>query len=328
MTPMNPMSRVRAALRGEPVDRAPFTAWYHFGLQHAPPERVAQIHQEYLDAYGLDWLKIMNDYSYPMPEGLETLRHVDDLALLRPIDMEAPTGATTPMGARVYGPADQLEVVERLHASLGDRVLMVDTVFNAWYTLRRNIAKRSMKSLVEEHPGAVERALGVINDNLIRYARASLRRGASGIFYAVPATGESVTLEQYERFMRPFDLAFLEGIRDLGEFHVLHAHGDRVWFDQLLDYPVHAISWADRTAGPSLTEARSLTGKALVGGIDHDTFTELSADDMRRQVREALAEASGPFLLAPGCSIPTYAFPEILRAAQDENARLGARTGS
>jgi hypothetical protein len=36
---MNKIERVRAALAGRPVDRAPFTVWYHFGNQHAPAEQ-------------------------------------------------------------------------------------------------------------------------------------------------------------------------------------------------------------------------------------------------------------------------------------------------
>lgn len=317
---MQPIERVRAALAGRVVDRPPFTAWYHFGLQHATPERVAQAHQEYLDAYGLDWLKVMNDYSYPMPEGLESFRHPDDLARIHPFDVESPAGA----GGGHYGPADQLRVVELLQQTVGHRVLLVDTVFNAWYTLRRNIAKGNMQTLMADHGPALERALGVISDNLARYARATLARGAAGIFYAVPATAESVTEEQYKRFMRPFDLAFLEAVRNHGEFHVLHAHGDRVWFERVLDYPVHAISWADRAAGPSLAEARALTSKALVGGINHDTFTDSTADEVRQQVREAAREGGKAFLLAPGCSIPTYSFPEIIRAARNETERLAA----
>ena len=38
-----------AALAGRPVDRAPFTVWYHFGNQHAPAERAAQVHLEFFD---------------------------------------------------------------------------------------------------------------------------------------------------------------------------------------------------------------------------------------------------------------------------------------
>jgi uroporphyrinogen decarboxylase len=119
--------------------------------------------------------------------------------------------------------------------------------------------------------------------------------------------------------MRPFDLAFLEAIRPFGECHILHAHGSRLYLDRLLDYPVHAISWADRQSGPSLTEMRGLTPRALVGGIDHVNFPYTSAARIREQVRSAVAEAGArKLLVAPGCAIPSYSFPELIRAARVE----------
>jgi uroporphyrinogen decarboxylase len=173
-----------------------------------------------------------------------------------------------------------------------------------------------------EQPQAVEAALRVVNDNLIRYAGASLERGAAGIFLSVPATAESVTPEQYERFMRPFDLAFLEGIRGRGECHVLHAHGERLYFDRLVDYPVHALSWADLNGGPSIAEARRRTPFTLMAGLDHAHFVESSARRARDGVRTALAAGGETrFILAPGCSLPTYAYPPLIRAAREESAQ-------
>jgi uroporphyrinogen decarboxylase len=307
---MTSIDRVRAALTGGPLDRPPFSVWYHFGLQHAPAERTAQAHLELLDAYHLDWLKVMNDYSYPMPDGLETLDDARDLARLGPIDVtQGP-------------PGEQLKVIEILTPALRGRVLFVDTVFNAWNTLRRNVLKGAIDVLMRDHPRELEAALTVVNDNLTRYALASLARGAAGIFLSVPATAESLTLEQYERFMRPFDLALLEAIRGRGEFHVLHAHGARLHFDRLLDYPVHAISWGDREGGPTLAEARRRTPLALVAGIDHTRFQYRSAAEIRAEVRQAVADAGRDrLLLAPGCSLATYAFPELIRVARDATAR-------
>jgi uroporphyrinogen decarboxylase len=307
---MTSIERVRAALAGMPVDRPPFSIWYHFGLQHGPAERTAHAHLEFLDAYHLDWLKVMNDYSYPMPDGVETLADARDLARLAPLDV-----TRSPLG-------EQLRVVEILAPALRGRVLFVDTVFNAWNTLRRNVVKGAMNALMRDHPHDLEAALTVVNDNLIRYARASLARGAAGIFYSVPATAESVTPEQYERFMRPFDLAFLEAIRQAGELHILHAHGAQLHFDRLLDYPVHAISWSDRDGGPSLAEARQRTQLALVGGIDHNHFPDVAAAVIRDQIRRAVAEAGRTKLfLAPGCAVPTYSFPELIRVARDAATR-------
>ena len=307
---MTSIERVRAALSGAPLDRPPFGIWYHFGLQHAPAERTAQAHLEFLDAYHLDWLKVMNDYSYPMPDGVETLSEARDLVRLRPLDV---TGG--PLG-------EQLKVIEILAPALRGRVLFVDTVFNAWNTLRRNVVKGAMDALMRDAPRELEVALAVVNDNLIRYARASLARGAAGIFYSVPATGESLTPEQYQRFMRPFDLAFLDALRELGEFHVLHAHGTRLYFDRLLDYPVHAISWGDRDGAPSLAEARQRTPLALMGGIEPNHFPDVAASVIRDQIRSAVAEAGRTKLfLAPGCAVPTYSFPELIRVARDAAAQ-------
>ena len=309
---MDKIERVRAALAGRPVDRAPFTVWYHFGTQHAPAERTAQVHLEFFEHYDLDLLKLMNDYDYPMPRGLEVAATAADLARLEPFDPLA-----TPMGT-------QLAVVDQVAGALRGRALFLDTVFNAWNTLKRNLVREAMPVLMQEQPRALEAALAVVNDNLIRYARASLARGAAGIFFSVPATAESLTAEQYERFMRPFDLAFLEAIRGRGECHVLHAHGERLYFDRLLDYPAQALSWADQNGGPSIVEARRRTRFTLMAGLDHVRFVESSARLVRGQVARAL-EAGGPtgFILAPGCSLPTYAYPPLIRAARDESSKAG-----
>jgi uroporphyrinogen decarboxylase len=307
---MNKIERVRAALAGRSVDRAPFTVWYHFGTQHAPPERAAQVHLEFFDHYDLDLLKLMNDYDYPMPAGMEVIASAADLAKLQPFDP-----VKTSLGT-------QLQTVEMVARALRDRALFVDTVFNAWNTLKRNLVREAMLALMVEQPKALETALGIVNDNLIRYAQASLARGAAGIFLSVPATAESLTLEQYERFMRPFDLQLLQAIAGRGECHVLHAHGERLYLDRLLEYPVHALSWADLNGGPAIAQMRRRSPLTLMAGLDHVKLVESSAGLVRGQVRRALAEA-GPthFILAPGCSLPTYAYPPLIRAAREESAK-------
>ncbi len=164
---MDKIERVRAALAGRPVDRAPFTVWYHFGNQHAPAERTAQVHLEFFDHYDLDLLKLMNDYDYPMPAGMEVIASAADLGKLAPFDP-----VTSPFGI-------QLQTVELVARALRDRALFVDTVFNAWNTVKRNLVREAMPALMAEQPKALEAALAVVNDNLIRYAQASLARGAA-----------------------------------------------------------------------------------------------------------------------------------------------------
>lgn len=301
---MNKIERVRATLAGQPVDRAPLTMWYHFGNQHAEPDLTARVHLDFFEHYDLDLLKVMNDYDYPMPAGLDTVDTVADLARLEPFDPEK-----TPLGR-------QLRAVETIARALRGRALFVDTVFNAWNTLRRNVVKEWIKELMVREPERLERALGIVNDNLIRYALAALERGAAGIYLSVPATAEDLTREQYERFMRPFDLALLQAIAGRGECHVVHAHGRRLHLDRLLDYPAHVLSWADLNGGPPLAEVRRMTDRTLMAGIDHELFPYLSARAVREQVAAARTHGGASrFILAPGCSVPTYSYPPLIHAA-------------
>lgn len=181
---MDKIERLHACIAGEIIDRPPFSVWYHFGTQHAFPERTAQVHLEFFEAYDLDLLKVMNDYDYPMPEQLETIETLADLRQIKLLDIER-----TPLGK-------QLRTIEIIAAALRGKALFVDTVFNAWNTFRRNLAKESMPKLMEDYPEALQKALEVVNQNLIRYALASLQRGSAGIFLSVPASAEFLTREQ------------------------------------------------------------------------------------------------------------------------------------
>jgi uroporphyrinogen decarboxylase len=307
---MNKIERVRAAIAGKPVDHPPMTIWYHFGNQHSPAEVTAQVHLEFFAHYDLDLLKLMNDYDYPTPPGREVMATPADLQRLERFEV-----TKSPFGA-------QLQAVERIAKALKGKALFVDTMFNAWNTLRRNLTKEATEPLMSTHPEAVERALGVINENLIAYALATLERGAAGIFLSVPASEEFVTRAQYERFMRPFDLALLNAVRGKGECNILHAHGANLYLDRLLDYPAHVLSWADLNGGPSIAEARRRTPLTLMGGIDHVKFPYSSATLLREQVAAARAQAGETkFILAPGCSVATYSFPPLIQAVRDAARR-------
>lgn len=293
-------------MTGKTVDRPPFTVWYHFGTQHALPEQTAEVHLGFFEAYDFDYLKVMNDYDYPMPEAMEVMATAADLKRLSPFDV-----TKTPMG-------NQLKALEIIAKKLKGKALFVDTLFDAWNTIRRNLVKEALPKLMAEHPQELLEALKIINQNLIQYALASLDRGSAGIFFSVPASAEFITPEQYEKFMRPFDLEFLNAIKGKGEMHILHAHGEKLFFDRMLDYPVQAISWADLNGGPTISEARKKTSLTLVAGIDHVKFPTVSAGIIRNQIKNAMAQAGNTkFILAPGCSLPTFSYPPMIKVARN-----------
>lgn len=77
-------------------------------------------------------------------------------------------------------------------------------------------------------------------------------------------------------------------------------------FKALEDYPVHAINWHDQTSTISLKEARKLTDKILIGGIDeHGILAKGTEEELRAHLKESLQQVDGhKFIFGPGCVIP------------------------
>ena len=61
---MDKIERVRAVLRGEPVDRVPAGFWFHFAPEYRGGEAMARRHLEYYRATDLDIMKVMNDTGF------------------------------------------------------------------------------------------------------------------------------------------------------------------------------------------------------------------------------------------------------------------------
>ncbi len=80
---MTKKEHINRVLSGVPVEHPPISLWYHFGVPFRAPEKFAEVSLAFFEHYNLDWLKVMKDYFYPMPEGKQGLDNVKDLALIR-----------------------------------------------------------------------------------------------------------------------------------------------------------------------------------------------------------------------------------------------------
>lgn len=55
---MSKRERVEAALKGEPVDRVPVSAWRHFVPEEISAERLAAVSLAHFREFDWDWLKL------------------------------------------------------------------------------------------------------------------------------------------------------------------------------------------------------------------------------------------------------------------------------
>jgi len=189
---MNKIQRVDRVLKGEEVDYPPISLWYHFGLQHAGGEQFARISLEYFHHYDFDFLKVMNDYYYPTPKGLDTVRTREDLLKFAAFDVERCEWR------------EQFKALRIIGSELKGRAHFIDTVFDPWQSIRRSVAGENMEHLAKNEPEALHAALEAVTQNLIAYARKALEIGASGIFMSVPAAKEIVSRDVFLSFVKPY----------------------------------------------------------------------------------------------------------------------------
>lgn len=305
--------RVRAALRGEAVDRVPVSLWGHDFLREWSPEDLAAATLESYQAGDWDFVKLnpRSTYYYEawgnrfepvdaahQPRLLHSaVENAEDLARLPELD---PT-------AGVFG--EQLQALKLVLERTGGEVDILQTVFSPIGVAGRMGGREEpiLKQLVTEDPAAVHTGLAAITRTLIGYARASLAAGASGIFLATLEWGsrDVVNEEFYREFGRPYDLQILYAVRE-APFNVMHVCREHNMMSLFLDYPVAALNWANRGAGnPSLREVLSTTQRAVMGGVDEHRIAEAKPEEVEREAEAAIAETGGRrLLLTAGCAVP------------------------
>lgn len=299
--------RVEMALAGELPDRPPVCFWHHFQPAGSGRRLAAQTLDFFVDGYDLDIVKVMPDLPYPFPR--QSIQTVADWSLIEPIDP-----------ARSQWLQQQVECVSALFEHTLATSPIVVTMFSP-LTEALHFAQSPQQLLehLREDPVAVHRALNVIAENLRLAAEQVMRVGADGLFFALQGATTAVMPEAiYREIGRPYDFLALRGAQS-GWLNILHLHGERdLMFDMALSYPVQAINWSDRIAGPSLREARMKTGLCLMGGWNEQgAIAKGTEQEIEAEALDAYEQTNGiKFILAPGCSIPDDTPDEQMSAAR------------
>jgi uroporphyrinogen decarboxylase len=296
---MDKIERVDRVLNGEEVDRPPLSLWYHFGIQHAGGEQFARISLEFFRYYDFDFLKVMNDYFYQPPQGLDAVKTAEDLKRIVPFDMNETDWR------------EQFKALELISAELNGKAYFIDTVFDPWQSIRRNMAGENIEALMENEPAALLEALDVVADNLIAYCKKSLAIGTAGIFMSVPAAAELISRENFLKFVKPPAMKVFRAISGFSRMNTAHIHGENLFFEDVLDFPVDIFNWWDRgPKGPSLQWVKDRTPACVMGGIDQKIVARTTREFLKNHVREGI-ELGGKtrFFLANGCSSDSWGYP-------------------
>ncbi len=309
---MTKTERVRAALRGDEVDRLPVAFWHHFRPEGSGRRQAELTLQFFDEQFDLDICKVMPDIPYPFPR--RSIRDAGDWRLLEPLNL-----------ARSPFVQQRLRTIEFLRDELGDDTPIVVTVFSPLTEALHFAADHeTFLRHLREAPTVVHTALDTIAQNLADASELVLAAGADGVFFSLQGAmsedqpgglGEA----RYREFGRPYDLKALRGAGD-GWLNILHVHGDGgLLIDTVLDYPFDVLNWSDRLTGRSLREVRAKTDTCLMGGWhEFGALSNGPSEAIRAEAEDALAQTDGrKFILANGCSVPDDTPEQWLEAARD-----------
>jgi uroporphyrinogen decarboxylase len=290
--------RVDRALRGEDVDRPPFSFWHHYKRPTA--ELEAQDHLEFHRRYDTDFVKVMNDFDYPRSKTGKWYE-------LEPVETPYP---------------QQLRTLELVRDGLHGDAYFIDTLYGPYMTAMLLLAAepefagkkggedrtdviQSIHDFQKENSAGWEQAMEAITQSTIHHIRRSQEIGCSGTLVSIfNATAKFGSVSDYERYSKPYDKRVLAALADT-KLTLLHLHTlERPYLDQFKDFQAPVINYSVKTSGIPIAEVRKDYSQAIAGGVDEVDFDKLTTEEIRKQWMLAREEAGSKYIITPGCSVP------------------------
>lgn len=310
---MRKQERVFAALNGEDVDRPPAALWRHFPEQDQTAWGLAQVVADWQKKWDWDFVKVTPTSGYYFEDWGGTFEyrpqgnvHGTRTVMSRPVQSRQALENLKPLDVTqgVYG--RELQALRELRKLLDDDVPVLQTIFSP-FNVASSLMGEFLATAMADHPHKLRQAMDVITEVTAAFAVASLEAGADGLFFATQmAQPEKATVQQFQEWGIPYDQRVLSAVRDHTSFLLLHIHGDNIYFDMpVQNYPIDAVNWHTRIAGPSLQEALTRFDGAVVGGLTEEVLVRGEPDEVRAQAVDAVDRTGGRrIVVGAGCVTP------------------------
>ena len=323
---MTHWERLRAAIKGEEVDRVPISFWRHWPVDDETPEGLAAATINWQREYDFDLVKFMPTGTYSIEDwGAETVynpnfngtRTITKFGLTKAEEWPKLKALNVTEGYL----GKQIAALQLVAEELDNSIPILQTIFSPLTTARK-LAGDTVFTDLRLHPELLKAGLQIIAETTARFAVESMRVGAHGIFFASQCdTYRLLSEAEYREFGEQYDLIVLNTLQKEADsntgFNMVHVHGEDVMFDLMANYPAEMINWHDRLTWPSLREAQERFSGLLVGGVNEwQTLLHGPVEAIRSEVKDAIAQTNGRrLMIGPGCVVPTCTPAVHLRAA-------------
>ncbi|MGW8249343.1 MAG: uroporphyrinogen decarboxylase family protein [Anaerolineales bacterium] len=303
--------RIETCLSGGVEDGVPVALWRHFPVDDQRPETLAKAHLDFQSAYDFDLLKVTPASSYMAKDwgvrdewrgATEGTREYTRRVIGSPDDWNTLPVLDPHRGSL----GDTLQALKAITQELGGNTPVIQTIFSPLSQAKNVVGRENLVLHLRQHPEALHAGLRTIAESTARYVDAVRSTGVAGIFYAVQHAQYGIlSPQEYIEFGRGYDLQVLQASGDLW-LNVLHLHGENIFFDQFVDYPIAVINWHDQDTPPSLVGGKSLFGGVVCGGLKREATMVLgSPEEVFTEARQAIELTGGErLILGTGCVTP------------------------
>lgn len=332
---MNRIERIKAALNLNEVDRVPASIWMHFSEVDQDPRMLAEKQVEFNEKYDFDFIKLMPFGLYATQDWGNMIKVYCDKyrepIIARPAIENIEDWEKIDVLNGTYGTwGKQLQLAQHVSKLVKNKTPFVQTIFSPLTTAKKLAGDRIIADL-KENPCLMHDVLQVITDTTKNFIRENLNAGVSGFFLATQcASYDFMTDEEYKDFGVKYDLQLLDIYKNKTYFNIVHIHGDNIMFDTIEKYPINCINWHDRHTAPGFSEARKISNKCFLGGIqevpyfvdgvlNYDSIMQRSTPgEIINHVNEAISSVEGKGLIVgPGCVTDPKTSEENLYAVRD-----------
>lgn len=314
---MTKRDRVLRAIRKEPVDFVPSCFSLHFPKEKNSGEAGVRAHLDFFRDTGADIAKIMNENLVPSPGMGSSFpeAYADVRAFGRDADFIV----------------DQIDFTKRILDGLDDEYFTLGTLHGICASALHPIERsgidyekaRDLQLLsLREAEGTTLSAFNRIADGLCGLVEGYKEAGVDAIYYAALG-GEPrwFSDEEFDKWIKPFDLKIMKAIKEAGMYCFLHICKDGLNMQRYRDYASlsDVVNWGVYEVPFSLEEGRKLfPGCTIMGGLRNRSgvLVDGSAEEIREEVRSVInGFGRTGFILGADCTLATEQDMGRLRAA-------------
>lgn len=300
---MDKRANVLQMVRKGKAAYVPSGFWLHFPPEAATGEAAVQAHLAFFQETGVDVMKIMNEHVVPCDVPIGSAADWKRLKRFSPHSpfLVKELDLMKEVMDRTKDPGVFLLTVHGLVASM-------------WHARGGTGGYEEGRALLARHlredPHAFASALDVIAEALSMLVEKAVEAGIDGIYYAALGGERNLfTKEEFDRYLKPRELAILQAASGKKGFDVLHMCKDGLDLSRYLDYPCEVFNWGVYSDNISLEEGRKLFGdKTILGGFDDRSgvLVDGTMEEIRQYAQNLVARMGHKrFILGADCTLPT-----------------------